>query len=264
METTTTSIYQDILVERPITGVGLIRLNRPAALNALRGQLMSELVEALQTFDADPAIGAMVITGNDKAFSAGADITEMAEASLVEMLNRGMIDRWRRLRNLRKPLIAAVSGHCLGGGCELAMLCDMIIASETAKFGQPEINIGVIPGAGGTQRLTKAVGKSLAMEVILNDRRLTAAEALHYGLASRVLPVDKYLEEAITLASQIAARAPVAVQLGKEAINKAMETTLSEGTAYEEKLFYILFASEDQKEGMAAFREKRKPQWRGR
>jgi enoyl-CoA hydratase len=264
MESTPTTAYQDILVERPAAGVGLIRLNRPAALNALRGQLMSELVEALQALDADPAIGAMLITGNDKAFSAGADITEMAEASLVEMLNRGMIERWRRLRAVRKPLIAAVSGHCLGGGCELAMLCDIIIASETAKFGQPEINIGVIPGAGGTQRLTKAVGKSLAMEVILNDRRLTAEEALRYGLASRVLPLDTYLAEAITLAAQIAARAPLAVQLGKEAINKALETTLAEGTAYEEKLFYILFASEDQKEGMRAFREKRKPQWQGR
>lgn len=259
-----TGSYTDILVERPVERVGLVRLNRPQALNALRGQLMAELVQALGAFDADPTIGAMVITGNERAFSAGADITEMAHATATEMLNRGMIERWRQLRLLRKPLIAAVSGHCLGGGCELAMLCDMIVASETAKFGQPEINIGVIPGAGGTQRLTRAVGKSLAMEVVLNDRRLTAEEALRYGLASRVAPVESYLAEAITLATQIAARAPLALQLGKEAINRAYELNLSEATAYEEKLFYILFASEDQKEGMRAFMEKRPPQWQGK
>jgi len=262
--TTETTEYSDILVERPMAGVGLVRLNRPNALNALRGQLMEELVTALRAFDRDSTIGAMVITGSDRAFSAGADITEMADATTTSMLNRGMIERWQTLRRLRKPLIAAVSGHCLGGGCELAMLCDIIVASESAKFGQPEINIGVIPGAGGTQRLTRAVGKSLAMEVILNDRRLTAEEALRYGLASRVAPVESYLDEAITLAAQIAARAPLAVQLGKEAINKAYELTLAEASAYEEKLFYILFASEDQKEGMRAFQEKRPPQWQGR
>ncbi|MFN8494805.1 MAG: enoyl-CoA hydratase-related protein [Caldilineaceae bacterium] len=259
-----TTTYQDIIVERPVERVGLVRLNRPQALNALRGQLMEELVNALQSFDRDPAIGAIVITGNEKAFSAGADITEMANAAVTDMLNRGMIERWRALRAIRKPIIAAVSGHCLGGGCELAMACDMIVASETAKFGQPEINIGVIPGAGGTQRLTKAVGKSLAMEVVLNDRRLTAEEALRYGLASRVAPVDKYLEEALTLAGQIAARAPLGVQMGKEAINKSFEMGLADGMSYEEKLFYILFASEDQKEGMRAFVEKRKPSWQGK
>lgn len=256
--------YTDILVEQPAPGVGLVRLNRPTVLNALRGQLMKELVTALRQFDADPTIKAMVITGNERVFSAGADITEMAHATATDMLNRGMIERWQQLRRLRKPLIAAVSGHCLGGGCELAMLCDMLIASETAKFGQPEINIGVIPGAGGTQRMTRAVGKSLAMEIILNDRRLTAEEALRYGLASHVVPVDHYLETAITLAAQIATRAPLAVQLGKEAINRAYELHLTEATAYEEKLFYILFASEDQKEGMRAFIEKRPPQWQGR
>ncbi|MEZ4734283.1 MAG: enoyl-CoA hydratase-related protein [Caldilineaceae bacterium] len=262
--TTETVAYGDILVERPVAGVGLVRLNRPNALNALRGQLMEELVTAPRDFDRDATIGAMVITGNDRAFSAGADITEMADATVTSMLNRGMIERWQTLRRLRKPLIAAVSGHCLGGGCELAMLCDIIVASESAKFGQPEINIGVIPGAGGTQRLTRAVGKSLAMEVILNDRRLTAEEALRYGLASRVAPVASYLDEAVTLAAQIADRAPLAVQLGKEAINKAYELTLAEASAYEEKLFYILFASEDQKEGMRAFTEKRPPQWQGK
>ena len=262
--TSDAATYSDIVVERPAERVGLVRLNRPQALNALRGQLMEELVRALRAFDADPTIGAMVITGNERAFSAGADITEMANATITDMLNRGMIERWRQLRLLRKPLIAAVSGHCLGGGCELAMLCDIIIASETAKFGQPEINIGVIPGAGGTQRLTRAVGKSVAMEVILNDRRLTAEEALRYGLASRVVPLETYLTEAITMATQIAARAPLAVQLGKEAINRAYELNLTEASAYEEKLFYILFASEDQKEGMRAFMEKRPPQWQGK
>lgn len=256
--------FQDILVEQPLDRVGLIRLNRPQALNALRARLMEELVSALQGFDHDPAIGAIVITGNDKAFSAGADITEMADATVTDMLNRGMIERWRQLRAIRKPIIAAVSGHCLGGGCELALGCDMIVASETAKFGQPEINIGVIPGAGGTQRLTKAVGKSLAMEVVLNDRRLTAEEALRYGLASRVAPLENYLNEALNLASQIAARAPLGVQMGKEAINKSFEMGLTDGMAYEEKLFYILFASEDQKEGMRAFVEKRKPAWQGK
>ena len=258
-----TTLYEDIIVERPAAGVGLVRLNRPQALNALRGQLMVELVTALTAFDQDPTIGALVITGNDRAFSAGADITEMADASATAMLNRGMIERWQRLRALRKPLIAAISGHCLGGGCELAMLCDIMIASESAKFGQPEINIGVIPGAGGTQRLTRAVGKSLAMEMVLNDRRISADEALRAGLVSRVVGVDRYLAEAITLAAEIAARAPLAVQLGKEAINKAFESSLLEGMAYEEKLFYLLFASEDQKEGMRAFKEKRKPIWRG-
>lgn len=256
--------YQDILVETPVDGVGLIRLNRPKAWNALRRQLMDELVDAASHFDADPAIGAIVITGNEKAFSAGADIKEMANASAVEMVNSGMIEAWNRLRAIRKPLIAAVSGHCLGGGNELAMMCDMLIASETASFGQPEINIGVIPGAGGTQRLTKAVGKSLAMEVILNDRRLTAEEALRAGLASRVVPVDRYLDEAIELAAQIAARAPVAVQMAKAAINKSYELGLSEGMEYEKTLFYFLFATEDQKEGMAAFAEKRAAVWRGR
>ncbi|MBX3013467.1 MAG: enoyl-CoA hydratase/isomerase family protein [Caldilineaceae bacterium] len=262
--TTEGTTYTDILVEEPAPGVGLVRFNRPQALHALRSQLMTELVTVLRRFDADPTIKAMVITGNERAFSAGADISEMAHATLADMVNRGMIERWQQLRRLRKPLLAAVSGHCLGGGCELAMLCDIIIAAENAKFGQPEINIGVIPGAGGTQRLTRAVGKSLAMEVILNDRRLTAAEALHYGLASRVVPVERCVDEAVALAAQLATRAPLAVQLGKEAINRAYELSLAEATAYEEKLFYLLFASEDQKEGMRAFLEKRVPQWQGR
>jgi enoyl-CoA hydratase len=256
--------FRDILLETPAPRVGLVRLHRPQVLNALGHQLMDELMAALQEFDKNPDIGAIVVTGNERAFSAGADISEMAGASTTDMIRRGMSERWSRLRRIHKPLIAAVSGHCLGGGCELALACDIIVASETATFGQPEINIGVIPGGGGTQRLARIVGKSLAMEMVLNDRRLGAEEALRYGLASRVAPLERYLEEAITLAAQIAGRAPLAVQLGKEAINQAFESGLSAGLAYEQKLFYILFASEDQKEGMAAFKEKRKPAWQGK
>ena len=204
-----------------------------------------------------------MITGNERAFSAGADITEMADATPVSLIQAQKIERWHRIRSVRKPLIAAVSGWALGGGCELAMACDIIVASESAMFGQPEISIGVIPGAGGTQRLTHAVGKSLAMEMVLNERRLSAAEALKYGLVSRVVPVERYLDEALTLATEIAARAPVAVQLGKEAVNKAYELSLSEGLCHETMLFYQLFATEDQKEGMQAFVEKRKPFGRG-
>lgn len=256
--------YQDILIERPASSVGLVRLNRPDALNALRRNLLDELVDAATIFDNDDSIGAIIIAGNERAFSAGADITEMAGESAVDIANSGMIDRWNKLRAIRKPIIAAVSGHCLGGGCELAMICDIIVASKTASFGQPEINIGVIPGAGGTQRLTKAVGKSLAMEMVLNDRRLTATEALRYGLASRLVPVEDYLDEAVELAVQIAARAPLAVQMGKVAINKSFETGLQAGLDHEKALFHFLFASEDQKEGMAAFVEKRNPRWQGK
>ncbi len=264
MTDSSTPPWVDILVERPAPGVGLIRLNRPQVFNALRAQLMAELLDALQQFEQDAAIRAIVLTGNERAFSAGADIREMSEASATAMLARGLTDRWAQVRQISKPILAAVSGHCLGGGCELALACDIIVASTTARFGQPEINIGVIPGAGGTQRLTRAVGKSLAMEMVLNDRRLTAEEAHQVGLVSRVVPVDRYLAEAIALAEQIAQRAPLAVKLGKEAVNKAFELHLSEGLAYEQKLFYLLFASEDQKEGMRAFQEKRAPTWQGR
>lgn len=256
--------YQFIIVETPAAGVGLIRLNRPQVLNALSPALLDELATAATAFDQDASIGCLVIAGNERAFSAGADIGNMAEATPFEMVNSGMIDRWNKLRAVRKPIIAAVSGHCLGGGSELAMICDIIVASETAKFGQPEINIGVIPGAGGTQRLTKAVGKSLAMEMVLNDRRITADEALKAGLCSRVVPVARYLDEAVELAGQIAARAPLAVQMGKAAINKSFEVGLQDGLDYEKTLFYFLFASEDQKEGMRAFMEKRKADWQGK
>lgn len=244
--------------------VGLIRLNRPKALNALSPQLLGELMDAAEAFDSDDEIGAMVITGNDKAFAAGADIKEMATATPVQMLDFVFIELWDRLARIHKPVIAAVSGYCLGGGNELAMACDMIVASETARFGQPEIGIGVIPGAGGTQRLTRAVGKALAMEMVLNDRWLSAAEALQYGLVNHVFPLESYLDEALKLAAGIAGRAPVAVRLGKEAVNTAFETGLAAGIEHERKLFYLLFATEDQKEGMAAFVEKRTPQWKGR
>ncbi len=244
--------------------VGLVRLNNPKALNALTPDLMRELVEVLETWDRDEAIGAMVITGNEKVFAAGADIRSMAQASAVDMLLSAYIDLFDRIGKLHKPVIAAVSGWALGGGFELAMACDMIVASETAVFGQPEINLGIIPGAGGTQRLTRTVGKYLAMEIILNDRRLTAEEAARFGLVNRVAPVDRYLEEALELAQKIAQRAPIAVRLGKEAVQFALESSLENGLRHERRLFYLLFATEDQKEGMQAFLEKRKPSWQGR
>jgi enoyl-CoA hydratase len=254
--------YSTILVEKQ-QAVGLIRLNRPQALNALNNQLIKELMDALAVLDADPAIGAIVITGNERAFAAGADIKEMADASAVDMLRSDHIAQFDRILSIKKPVIAAVSGWCLGGGNELAMSCDMIVAAETARFGQPEINLGVIPGAGGTQRLTRAVGKAVAMEMVLNNRTLTAEEALKFGLVNRVVPVERYLDEALALASEIAARAPLAIQLGKEAINHAFQSFLSDGLADERRSFYYLFASQDQKEGMAAFIEKRKPDWKG-
>lgn len=243
--------------------VGLVRLNRPETLNALNSTLMRELLDALRRFDDDPDIGAMVITGDERAFAAGADIKEMAEASAVEMLNRDHIALFDRLAEIRKPIIAAVSGWCLGGGNELAMSCDMIVASETAKFGQPEINLGVIPGAGGTQRLSRAVGKAIAMEMVLNNRTLTAEEAKQFGLVNHVVPVERYLDEALRLAGEIARRAPLAVRLGKQAVNQAFESSLAESIKDERRLFYLLFASHDQKEGMQAFMEKRKPEWKG-
>ena len=254
--------YTSILVETH-GRVGLVRLNRPQALNALNTTLRNELMAALMAFDADGAIGAMVITGDQRSFAAGADIKEMADASAVAMLLDDQISAFDGIRKIKKPIIAAVSGWCLGGGNELAMSCDMIVASETARFGQPEINLGVIPGAGGTQRLTRAVGKAITMEMVLNNRTLTAQEALHYGLVNRVVPVERCLEEALQLAAEIAARAPLAVRMGKEAINQAFESFLSDGLQDERRAFYFLFASADQKEGMQAFIEKRKADWKG-
>jgi enoyl-CoA hydratase len=256
--------YQHILVQAD-NRVGIVQLDRPEAYNALSPELMMELMEALELFDADDSIGCMVIVGNEKAFAAGADIKFMAgDTQPADMLSSPFIGQWDRLARIRKPVIAAVSGYVLGGGCELAMACDMIVASETARFGQPEINLGVIPGAGGTQRLTRTVGKALAMEMILNGRMLSAAEAAQCGLVNRVAPMDSYLTEAIDLASQVAGRAPIAVRLAKEAINAALELPLQAGLLLERNLFYMLFSTEDQKEGMDAFVNKRKATWRGR
>ncbi len=255
--------YTSILVERR-GRVGLVTLNRPQALNALNQVLLSELAQALTAFDAEEGLGAIVLTGGERAFAAGADIREMAEASEDEMRQKGFVDLFDSLRRIKKPLVAAVSGFALGGGFELALACDIILASETARFGLPEVTIGVIPGAGGTQRLTHIVGKYLAMEMILNNRHLTAAEAAQFGLVNRVLPVERLLEESMALAESLAARAPLAVRSAKQAINQAFEGSLSEGLSEERDLFYHLFATEDQKEGMRAFLEKRKPEWKGK
>jgi enoyl-CoA hydratase len=255
-------IYENILTETR-QRVGLVRLNRPKALNALSHSLLSELMDALAAFDSDPAIGAIVLTGDERTFAAGADIKEMASASPIDMLKSDRTAIFERIMQVKKPLIAAVSGWCLGGGNELALACDMVVASESARFGQPEINIGVIPGAGGTQRLARAVGKAIAMEMVLNNRTLSAEEALRFGLVNRVVPVERYLEEALALAAEVAARAPLAARLGKQAVNLAFESFLSAGLEEERRLFYFLFASQDQKEGMAAFAEKRPAQWKG-
>ncbi len=255
--------YELILTE--VRGrVGLVTLNRPQSRNAFNNQLLHELMDALEAFDRDDKVGAMVITGGEKAFAAGADIKEMASESLLQMLDSQFIATFGRLNALRKPIIAAVSGWALGGGCEVALACDMIVASETARFGQPEIAIGVIPGAGGTQRLPLAVGKSIAMEMILNNRTLSAQEALQFGLVNRVVPTDRYLEEAVTLASEIAARAPLAVRTAKKLINEAFESPLSSGLEMEREEFHGLFGSQDRTEGMQAYVEKRQPTWKGR
>ncbi len=254
--------YETILTE--MRGrIGLITLNRPQVRNALNHQLLTELMEALKAFDENKGIGVMVIAGDEKAFAAGADIKEMADLTGQQIADRDHVGVFSRIRNIRKPVIAAVSGWALGGGCEVAMSCDMIIASETAKFGQPEITIGVIPGAGGTQRLTRALGKALAMEMILNNRTLTAQEALQFGLVNRVVPVDQVLSEALKLAEEIAGRAPLAVQAAKRMINQAFEQTLTDGLELERREFYGLFNTRDQKEGMQAFIEKRPPVWKG-
>lgn len=255
--------YEMILTETPAPGVGLVRLNRPQALNALNSQIMREIFDALEAFDRDEVIGCMVLTGSDKAFAAGADIKQMVAQDAVSMMQDDFTD-WTRMMRIGKPIIGAVSGWALGGGCELAMMCDMIVASETAKFGQPEITIGIIPGAGGTQRLTRAVGKALAMEVMLGNRHLTAQEALSAGLVNRVYPVESYLDEAVTLAGKIAAMPRVAVRLIKDAVNKAEELSLSAGLDYEKRNFYIAFSTEDKTEGMTAFVEKRAPVWKHR
>ena len=240
--------------------VGLIRLDRPAALNALNAQIMTELGAQLLAFDADPAIGAIVLTGSEKAFAAGADIKEMKDRTYPDVFINDFIgQRWETVLQVRKPVIAAVNGFALGGGCELAMMCDLILAGDTAKFGQPEINLGVIPGAGGTQRLTRAVGKSKAMDMCLTGRMMDAAEAERSGLVSRVFPAAELVVEALKIAEKIAAQSPVAAAMAKRAINVAYETTLTEGVRAERALFLSLFGTPHQREGMAAFAEKRKP-----
>jgi enoyl-CoA hydratase len=256
--------YENILIE--VRGrAGLITLNRPKALNALNDKLMDELGEALLAFDGDEAIGAMVITGSEKAFAAGADIGAMSTWSYMDVFKAEYISRnWETIKRIRKPVIAAVSGYALGGGCELVMMCDIVIASETARFGQPEIKLGIIPGAGGTQRLPRAVGKAKAMDLVLSARMMDASEAERSGLVSRVVAADKVLDEALATANAIAGFSLPAVMMAKEAVNRAYEVPLSEGMLFERRLFHSLFATEDQKEGMTAFVEKRAPRFKHR
>ena len=256
--------YSNILVETR-DAVGLVTLNRAQALNALCDALIRELGRALDAFEADDAIGAVVITGSAKAFAAGADIKEMASRDYMDVYLRDFItDGWERITTCRKPIIAAVAGFALGGGCEIAMMCDTIIAAETAKFGQPEILLGVIPGSGGTQRLTRFVGKAKAMDMVLTGRMMDAAEAERSGLVSRVVPAERLLDEALAVAGKIAEMSRPSVLMAKEAVNRAYETTLAEGVRFERRIFHSLFATEDQKEGMAAFVEKRKPRFKNR
>jgi enoyl-CoA hydratase len=258
-----TQEYGNILVERR-GRVGLVTLNRPEALNALNKATLDELVAAVSGMDSDPGVGAVVLTGSGKAFAAGADIKEMASRGYMEMYDADWFRGWEDLTRLRIPLVAAVSGFALGGGCELAMMCDIIIAGDDAKFGQPEINLGVVPGMGGSQRLTRAVGKAKAMDMILTGRFIGADEAERSGLVSRVVPAEDTVEEALKAAEVIASKSKPAAMLAKEAVNAAFETGLAQGVLFERRLFHSLFATEDQKEGMAAFTEKRQPEFRHR
>ena len=256
--------YTCLLIERDAP-VALIRLNRPEALNALSATLMDELTGAVDALEADPEVGCLVITGSDRAFAAGADIKEMAAKTYAEAYREDFITRnWERVARCRKPVIAAVAGYALGGGCELAMMCDFILAADTARFGQPEINLGVVPGAGGTQRLTRFVGKSKAMEMILTGRMIDAVEAERCGLVSRVVPAADLVAEALKAARTIAALSPIAVMAAKELVNAAYETPLAQGVMMERRMFQSLFGLEDQKEGMAAFADKRRPAFKGR
>jgi len=251
--------YEFILSEKQ-GRVGVITLNRPKQMNALNAQVMQELAQALYAFDADEGVGCILLTGNDKAFAAGADIAAMKDYSYMDAYKSNYITRdWEHIRNIRKPVIAAVAGYALGGGCELAMLCDLAVAAENAKFGQPEINLGIMPGSGGTQRLPRFTSKALAMDLCLTGRVLDAAAALRAGLVSRVVPVEKLMEEAMAVAERIAGYSLPVVMMVKESINRAYETTLAEGVLFERRVFHSMFALEDQKEGMAAFVEKRKP-----
>jgi enoyl-CoA hydratase len=243
--------------------VAVVLLNRPDRLNALSDELMDELVSTLGELDGDDGVRAIVLGGNERAFAAGADIGELAQASAIDLYYQRRVERWDAIRGLWTPLVAAVSGYCLGGGCELALSCDLIVASETAEFGQPETGLGIIPGAGGTQRLTRAVGKAVAMDVILSGRRLSAQEALQAGLVARVVPADQWLEGAKSVARDIAEKGPVATRLAKESVDRAYETTLAAGLEAERRALYLAFASEDAREGLQAFTEKRKPEFKG-
>ena len=255
--------YEFVLTE--VDGpVGIVTINRPQVRNALNPQTIAELVDALESFDRDDAVRCMVLTGDDRAFAAGADIAQMADAGAVEVLSDDNFARWARLRAIHKPVIAAVAGYALGGGCELALMCDMVVASETAQFGQPEVKIGIIPGAGGTQRWARSAGKARAMEAVLIGGPVRAVDAERMGLINRVVPTGAQLEEAKRLAQLIASRPPLAVRLAKEAVNHAMEVGLAPGLEFERRLFYLLFASEDKREGMRAFLEKRPGRFTGR
>ena len=245
-------------------GIATVTLNRPQVLNALNQALMEELASAMEALDRDDAVRCLVVTGNARAFAAGADVHEFVDATPADMVRAYRFQQWERIRRIGKPVIAAVSGYALGGGCELAMLCDIIVASETARFGQPEIRLGLIPGAGGTQRLTRAIGKSRAMELILTGRSITAAEACALGLVSRVVPVELYLDEAKALAREIAAQPPIAVRMAKEAVLQAFETPLGGGLEFERRCFHLLFGTEDKREGIRAFLEKRPAHFTGR
>ncbi|MFA5595385.1 MAG: enoyl-CoA hydratase-related protein [Trueperaceae bacterium] len=255
--------YENLIVQRLEGGVGLMRINRPKRRNALNQATLQELAHAARAFDLDPEIGCLVITGDERAFAAGADVTEMDGKGVPDMLGAYRFESWEALTRTRKPVIAAVSGYALGGGLELALLCDMIVVSESAQLGQPEINLGIMPGAGGTQRLTRQLGKYLAMEVILAGRFLTAQEAVAHGLANRVVPTEGYLEAALELARNVAARAPHAVKLAKSAVNRAQDGPLAQGLEFERNAFYLLFGTDDQKEGIRAFLEKRDPEFKG-
>ena len=261
-DTSTDQVPGHLLVERD-EAIAVVALNRPAQLNALNDQVMTDLVGALTELDDDDVVRCIVLAGSERSFAAGADIGEMAGATAIDMYAARRIDRWDAIRRVRTPIVAAVSGFCLGGGNELAMACDLIVASETAQFGQPETGLGIIPGAGGTQRLTRAVGKAKAMDVILSGRFLDAREAERAGLVARVVAREAWLEEAKRVARAIAEKAPVAQRLAKEAVNRAWETTLESGLDYERKALYLAFASDDAREGLAAFGEKRRPEFRG-
>ncbi|HVH65172.1 MAG TPA: enoyl-CoA hydratase-related protein [Candidatus Acidoferrum sp.] len=255
--------YEFVLTERR-GPVGIVTINRPQVRNALNHQTIAEIIDALEAFDRDDQLRCLVLTGDDKAFAAGADITQMVDASAIDVLADDNFARWARFRAIHKPVIAAVSGYAFGGGCELVLMCDLVVASETAQFGQPEVKIGIIPGAGGTQRWARTAGKVRAMEVVLTGEPVRAADAERMGIVNRVVPAGAQLDEAIRLGNLIASRPPLAVRLGKEAVNQAMEVGLAAGLDFERKLFYLLFASEDKREGMRGFLEKRQARFTGR